>query len=171
MSNDDSIVLNPVGTIVAYGGKDAPTGWIICDGSAISREKYYELYEAIGEVFGNGDKTTTFNVPDLRGRFLRGVDNMGRGDAARDPDSATRTAMNDGGNTGDAVGSVQTDEVGPHTHKYSEMHDERRLTYSGSKHFSVFEELKSGDTDKNTGSETRPINAYVTYIIFANNIA
>ncbi|ADL53204.1 phage tail protein [Clostridium cellulovorans] len=46
----------------------APQGWLICDGSAVSRETYANLYTAIGTTYGNGDGTTTFNLPDMRGR-------------------------------------------------------------------------------------------------------
>lgn len=97
--------LVPAGSIVGYGGTSAPTGWLMCDGSAVSRSTYSALFTAIGTAHGSGDGSTTFNLPDYRGRFLRGVD----GSAGRDPDKATRTAMASGGNTGNNVGSVQTD--------------------------------------------------------------
>lgn len=77
--------------------------WLYCNGQAVSRADYARLYAIIGDRFGNGDGSTTFNVPDLRGMIVRGMDD-GRG---VDPDAATRTAMNGGGATGDAVGSVQ----------------------------------------------------------------
>lgn len=95
--------LVPAGSIVAFGGTSAPTGWLLCDGTAVSRSTYSTLFTAVGESFGQGDNSTTFNVPDLRGRFLRGVD----GSAGVDPDKATRTAMATGGNDGNNVGSIQ----------------------------------------------------------------
>lgn len=54
----------PIGAISAYGGDTAPTGWLICDGSAISRTTYADLYAVIGTKFGAGDGSTTFNLPD-----------------------------------------------------------------------------------------------------------
>jgi microcystin-dependent protein len=60
--------VNPVGTILMYGSTTAPAGWMVCDGSAISRATYPALYALIGTSFGAGDGSTTFNLPDLRGR-------------------------------------------------------------------------------------------------------
>ncbi|HVC86309.1 MAG TPA: phage tail protein [Gaiellaceae bacterium] len=58
----------PPGLIASFGGTTAPTGWLICDGSAISRTTYSLLFAAIGTDYGAGDGSTTFNLPDLRGR-------------------------------------------------------------------------------------------------------
>lgn len=63
----------PVGTINAYGGTTAPEGWLLCEGQALSRTDYADLFAVIGTSFGSGDGSTTFNVPDLRGEFLRGA--------------------------------------------------------------------------------------------------
>lgn len=93
----------PAGVILPFGGATAPTGWLVCDGSQVSRTQYADLFAAIGTAHGAGDGSSTFHLPDFRGRFLRGAD----GGAGRDPDKATRTAANSGGATGDAVGSVQ----------------------------------------------------------------
>lgn len=62
----------PAGTIVQWGGANAPANWLICDGSAISRSAYSSLFAAIGVQFGVGDGSTTFNLPDLRGRVAVG---------------------------------------------------------------------------------------------------
>lgn len=73
----------PPGSISAFGGGSAPTGWLLCDGSAVNRETYAGLFSVIGSNYGPGNSVTTFNVPDLRGEFLRGAD-KGRGvDAGR----------------------------------------------------------------------------------------
>jgi microcystin-dependent protein len=96
--------LMPSGVILPFGGGTAPTGWLLCDGSAISRTTYANLFAAIGTAHGYGDNSTTFNLPDFRGRFMRGVD----GTANRDPDKGTRTSAATGGNTGNNVGSAQT---------------------------------------------------------------
>jgi len=58
----------PAGTIMGWGGSTAPEQWIICDGTAVSRSTYSALYAAIGTTYGVGDGSTTFNLPDLRGR-------------------------------------------------------------------------------------------------------
>jgi microcystin-dependent protein len=62
-----SVVL-PAGSLVPFGGASAPTGWLLCDGSAVARSVYAQLFTAIGTLYGAGDGSTTFNVPDLRGR-------------------------------------------------------------------------------------------------------
>jgi hypothetical protein len=100
--------LVPTGTVFAFAGTSAPAGWLACDGNAISRTVYASLFAALGVAHGYGDNSTTFNLPDYRGRFVRGADAMFGGTAAtRDPDRAGRTAANTGGNTGNTVGSVQ----------------------------------------------------------------
>ncbi len=58
--------LVPVGVIAPYAGVTAPTGWILCDGAAVSRTTYYTLYTIIGTQYGAGDGSTTFNVPNLK---------------------------------------------------------------------------------------------------------
>lgn len=79
----------PVGALQAYAGSSAPTGWLLCYGQAISRTIYAALFAAISTTYGSGDGSTTFNVPDLRGRALFGLDNMGGSAAGRLTGSAT----------------------------------------------------------------------------------
>ena len=62
----------PSGTIVAYGAASAPTGWLLCDSSAVSRTTYARLFAVIGTTFGTGDGSSTFNVPDLRDKVPLG---------------------------------------------------------------------------------------------------
>jgi len=93
----------PPGVVFPFAGATAPDGWLLCNGSAISRTVYASLFAAIASAHGSGDGSTTFNLPDYRGRIMRGRD----GGVARDPDRASRTAAAAGGNTGDNVGSVQ----------------------------------------------------------------
>ena len=73
----------PIGGMIAYGGATAPSGWLLCYGQAISRTTYAALFAAIGTAYGIGDGTTTFNLPDLRGRVTVGKDNMGGSAANR----------------------------------------------------------------------------------------
>ena len=63
----------PVGTIQMYGGSTPPEDWLLCDGSAVSRETFSSLFEKIGTTYGAGDGSTTFNLPDLKGKMPLGV--------------------------------------------------------------------------------------------------
>lgn len=73
----------PVGTVICIASTNIPTGFLECNGSAINRTTYSNLFSAIGTTYGIGDGSATFNIPDLRGEFIRGFDN-GRGvDTAR----------------------------------------------------------------------------------------
>jgi phage-related tail fiber protein len=67
-----------VGAVMPFAFTTPPTGWFECDGSALSRTSYQALFDKIGITFGAGNGSTTFNIPDLRGEFLRSWDN-GRG--------------------------------------------------------------------------------------------
>lgn len=66
----------PIGSIKMYGGAAAPSGWLKCDGSAVSRTTYNKLFEAIGTAYGAGDGSTTFNLPDLTDRMPIGAGNL-----------------------------------------------------------------------------------------------
>ena len=67
-----------VGTVAFFARSSAPTGWLKCNGAAISRTDYDDLFDSIGTTYGTGDGSTTFNLPDLRGEFVRCWDD-GRG--------------------------------------------------------------------------------------------
>ena len=73
----------PVGTVSDYGGATAPAGWALCYGQAVSRTTYATLFGVISTTFGTGDGSTTFNLPDCRGRVTAGKDNMGGTSANR----------------------------------------------------------------------------------------
>lgn len=102
----------PVGATLEYAGSVLPTGFLFCDGAAVSRTNYANLFTALGISHGQGDGVNTFNLPDYRGVFLRGVD----GGSGRDPDASSRTALQAGGNAGDAVGTYQVDAIIEHSH-------------------------------------------------------
>jgi len=76
-------VLNPIGVLADFAGSAAPTGWFLCYGQTVSRTTYVELFTAIGTAWGAGDGSTTFGIPDLRGRATYGQDNMGGVAASR----------------------------------------------------------------------------------------
>lgn len=87
-SNDPSSTASvaqtaPIGSVVEWAGSAPPVGWLLCDGSAVSRTLYPLLFSAIGTKFGAGDGSTTFNLPDARGRVSAGRDNMGGTAAGR----------------------------------------------------------------------------------------
>ena len=91
----------PVGAVQSYAGATAPAGWLICHGQAVSRTTYAALFAVIGTAFGVGDGSTTFNTPDLRGEFIRGLD-AGRGiDSGRVLGSAQKGTIMPIDSTGD----------------------------------------------------------------------
>lgn len=153
---------SPVGSITAFGTGSAPPGWLQCDGSAISRTTYLTLFTVLGTVWGVGDGSTTFNLPDLRGRFARGWNNG----SGNDPNSGTRTALHTGGATADNVGSYQLDSLRDHTHLIWGV----GAAHGGGPN-SIYFGINSAYTSASGGvsttpnAETRPINVYVMYII------
>jgi len=86
----------PSGGIIPFAGTSAPTGFLMCDGSAVSRTTYAALYSIIGTTYGSGDGSTTFNLPDMRGAFPRGAVPSGlnaiTGSGTAASDQATFTA-------------------------------------------------------------------------------
>lgn len=90
------------GTVKMYGVATAPANWLLCDGTAVSRTTYADLFAAIGTTFGVGDGSTTFNVPDFRGIFPRGIG------------SQTISAITYTG----VLGTVAGDQMQGHLHVY-----------------------------------------------------
>jgi len=135
------------GLILPFAFSTAPSGFLLCDGAEVSRTIYANLFNYIGETFGSGDGSTTFNVPDLRGQFVRGWD----AGAGVDP--------------GRSFGSNQEDEFKSHTH--TEQHlvpvswdgVDNAATDSGE------HDLTTSDTGATGGDETRPKNVALSYCI------
>lgn len=93
LNADDLLGMVPSGTVLYFAGSAAPAGWLKANGAAVSRTAYAALFAAIGTTYGAGDGRSTFNLPDLRGEFLRGWDD-GRGvDAGRVFGSAQAHAL------------------------------------------------------------------------------
>lgn len=156
VANTDSLI--PAGTVVAYGGTTEPAGWLFCDGRSFAKTAYPRLSSAIG--IAHGGDADNFNLPDYRGRFLRGVD--GTGVNQRDPDQGARTAMNTGGNINNTVGSVQGDDFKLHSHYYVQSDNPGFGDSSGMGGHDTAYGAYTGSTG---GNETRPKNAYVNWII------
>ena len=110
-ANLTGIVAIPTGAIMAWPTESIPSGFLKCQGQAISRSTYSDLFSAIGVIYGSGDGSSTFNIPDYRGEFLRG---RAEG-SANDPDRGSRTNRGDG-NGGDNVGTKQDYAVVNHSH-------------------------------------------------------
>lgn len=87
----------PAGFYGDFGASTAPSGWLLCDGSAVSRTTYAALFAAIGTSYGVGDGSTTFNVPDARGRMRIGLDNLGGSSANRVTAAAADSVGGSGG--------------------------------------------------------------------------
>ncbi len=172
----------PAGTIMPFAGpkNKIPVGWLYCDGASYATTGMYgALYSAIGTAWG--DDGGNFRVPDLRGYFLRGVNDG----AGIDPDAASRTAKNSNGNTGDAVGSYQTDQFFSHNHtgtansagNHSHNFGTRGFETNGSPGADGSHDDTGHTTDaagahthslsinNSGGNETRPKNANVIFII------
>jgi len=188
----------PIGTIVAYAGEIDTTakgrlasqGWLVCDGEDYSIRDYVDLNEIIGNFYGTSKQAGKGKLPDLRGRFLRGVDHG----VGQDPDAGSRKASGDGGNSGDKVGSVQDDAIQVHSHNDSgHAHKSYHMAsqsqgLSNGEEYSGWSEHKNhkenevghaqlgGPTkfenqpDPRSGEETRPKNIYVNWIIKAKNV-
>lgn len=149
----------PTGSVMAFAGVNAPGGWLLCDGRPVSSQQYALLHGAIGTAWGNGtddgDPNTDFNLPDLRGAFLRGVD----GAAGRDPAADARTAPKAGANTGNQVGSYQAESDLTHAHTFTlgghSGGDSGAAKFTG---LSVIH-------PNSVVSDVHPKNMYVNYII------
>jgi microcystin-dependent protein len=239
---------NPVGVIFPYVGTSAPTNYLMCNGAQVSRSTYSALFAVIGETYGEGDNSTTFNLPDFRGQFLRGAMNKAAQNFATtdvdtgteiitisshgfnrsgfpvrfttsgslpsglsvdttyyiiyvsantfkvassaanalagtaidltstgsgthtvsqwiDYDTAGRTAITTGAGSGDALGSIQEDDVKAHTHSFATYQN----TNSGNVVAQGNSTTPSGNmfttNSSSGGHETKPKNVYVNYII------
>lgn len=129
----------PAGLVAHFARSTAPTGWLKANGAAVSRIAYADLFAAIGTTFGAGDGFNTFNLPDLRGEFVRGLDD-GRG---ADP--------------GRVLGSWQPDAFKSHEHAtWNRAVDIKTSTGAG--HYSVTASQSGATGSAGTADETRPRN-------------
>lgn len=147
----------PIGTIIAMSSDYIPTGYLLCNGAAVNRQNYSLLFAKIGTTYGEGDGTNTFNLPDLRGKFVRGL----------------------GGNS-DLLGKTQGDAIRNITGEVDICHGDNNVTNG------VFRDngRKSRGRDGNewyshsvifdastvvpTANENRPLNMAMNYLIKAS---
>ena len=140
--------VGPTGAIATFAGGVAPSGWLKANGALVSRTTYVNLFNTIGTLYGAGNGSTTFALPDLRGEFVRGWDD-GRGV-----------------DSGRTKGSSQTDDIEAHSHivygvgpgvTYSV--NGARMLSTPSDHTVTFDSAVTG------GTETRPRNVALLYCI------
>ena len=149
----------PAGGIIPFGGTSAPSGYLLCDGTSYLRSTYPNLFSAIGTAYGTADGTH-FNVPDLRGMFLRGVD----GGSGNDPDATSRVVNNPGGNVGGNVGSQQPWQIESHSHGVP-VYFNSNASAAGATSANTSSPQGTAGTTAAGGNQTNPINVYVNYII------
>jgi len=116
-----AIAVTPSGSVAAFAGDEIslPAGWLLCNGQAVSRTTFSALFAAIGTTYGVGNGTTTFNVPDLRGRAIVGKDNMGGTSANRLTDPLADTL---GGAYGAETHLLTVTELPAHTHTFNDKY-------------------------------------------------
>lgn len=177
---DQPVVSILTGSVLIWLTGTNPEGYLECDGAAVSRTTYASLFSVIGTSFGVGDGSTTFNLPDFRGEFLRGWDHG----ASNDPDAASRSDSGDGTTVGDNIGTKQDGAIQAHKHSGStntagnhshSSHGHNGASKGGNSGYVGM--VSSGNTGSagnhshslrinNTGgAETRPRNISVMYII------
>ena len=159
------------GLILPFANTSVPSGFLSCDGSAVSRSTYATLFTAIGTVWGTGDGSSTFNVPDLRGAFLRGTGSHGTSNMAKGTDFA-----------GASVGAFENDQMQDHRHEaesggkglgWQSLGANANYYIVGeilAHDFSNWIEVGNPKTNNSqgtprTGDETRPFNASILYCI------
>ena len=163
----------PIGTILSYGGdSNIPSSWILCDGRELSRMEYPDLFGIIKTRFGEGDGNTTFNLPDIRGLFLRGQGKQGGLKKANNQ-------VYDGGNVGTYTndqfqgfgmkinannGGVNNAGLFYYIHE-SGLEGYTTALFVDHGWYDYFKKYDNGNGEPREGDETRPANISVNYII------
>ncbi len=155
--------LTPAGAIICFGGAAAPSGWLLCNDAAVSRTTYADLFAVIGTTYGVGNGSTTFNVPDMRGIFVRGAGIAG-------------TLTNANGSAFTAVlGTYSNDKGQGHRHISGNLG--RNSTAGAGNNMFAGTDAGTGVVAMNdpvtdttngtprTGDETQPANLALSYII------
>ena len=156
-----SIGIIPTGGLLAYGGASAPSGYLLCDGSAVSRSTYAALFSVIGTTYGAGDGSTTFNLPDMRGRHAVGAGTGTGGGASGSgaPSGGSSLAARSRGDWGGEQSHTLTvSELASHNHDPINR-DIRTSVFTGSAGVSVLAADNTSGTvyainTSNTGGDT-----------------
>lgn len=159
----------PAGAVLPFAMNAPPSGWLKANGAAISRTTYAALFSAIGTVYGTGDGSTTFNLPDLRGEFVRGWDDGRSIDASRVFGSSQDSANKAHTHTG------MTNSAGAHSHTLDKTDTTGtsgvRVAAGGIGTTSSISTSSAGDhshtltIDSSGGTEARPRNIALLYCI------
>lgn len=129
----------PTGVVLPFAGSSIPNGWLLCDGSAVSRAVYLSLFNVIGEAYGAGDGSTTFNLPDLREAVPKGA-------------GSTGLSNRHYRNTDLEVGEFIDDRVSAHEHEYTQFSTRDALASSNPVRTSSFLlNTPNGNTSGNSG--------------------
>lgn len=137
----------PPGAVSMHAANTAPSGWLECDGTAVSRTTYAALFAVIGTTWGVGDGVTTFNLPNLRGEFVRGWDH-GRGV-----------------DTGRAFASAQSDDIKTIPDVWLWSGNESTFGFAAGTNYTGRGSTQNRPADWPDATETRPRNIALLYII------
>lgn len=155
----------PIGSVTALASSVIPEGWLACDGAEVSRADYADLFGVLGEIFGAGDGASTFNLPDLRGEFIRGLDS-GRGvDASRALGSEQGDAIRD--ITGSWYNAASAPSMTPPPNSGAITGSSETWSYGyggGGRQTPKFMEF-AASTQVPTAEENRPRNVALMYVI------
>ncbi|MBK6608736.1 MAG: tail fiber protein [Leptospiraceae bacterium] len=152
----------PSGMVLPFTGLVAPTGFLLCHGQEVNRTVYANLFAILGTSHGQGDNLSTFNLPDYRGVFLRGID-LGKG---TDPEASSRQASATGGNTGDNIGSKQEDALQTFTiRSLLPQAYGNQVNFVLAPGFGLSTTFYAPENARVSPFETRPKNISVNYVI------
>jgi microcystin-dependent protein len=165
----------PTGSIFAFAATTVPSGYLECNGASVSRTTYGSLFSVIGTTYGSADGAS-FNVPDLRGHFVRGWDNSRGVDPARALGSTQAFAVGPHGHTATSTGTAAS--AGDHTHTIPPASTGSGATAAFDSGLATGGSLTTGSggahthtlsitttVDSNGGTESRPVNTAMMYII------
>ena len=169
LENDKRATEVPIGTIISYASSTPPEGYLKCEGQEVSRTTYSQLFNAIGTTYGAGDGSTTFNVPDLRGEFLRGAgtnshQNQGNGETVGTHQDGTQHMAAFGWDNGAVYGTFLTTSTSGAGNNQDGCLDYDYLNV-GFRRTSSAPGTYTSTSDKGKTYTSRPTNTSVLYCI------